>query len=81
AELQAAVIGLKLGTANYTRDIAATGNVIRDCEFGIAAAATTAAGTIVLSGNVVARSKRGAIVAFDDGKPISQDLLAAGLTS
>jgi uncharacterized secreted repeat protein (TIGR03808 family) len=76
-----AVIGLALGTGAYTRDITATGNIVRGAEIGIGVAATGTAGTIVLSGNLVSGSRRVGVAALDGHRPVTQDLVVAGLAS
>lgn len=76
-----AVIGLVMGTADYTRDLVASGNVIRRAEIGIGVAATPKAGTILLSGNIVSESRRGAILVLENYRATGQDLLSAGLAS
>lgn len=76
-----AVIGLVLGTADYTRDLVASGNVIRRAEIGIGVAATPKAGAILLTGNIISESRRGAVMALENYRAASADLLSAGLAT
>lgn len=53
--------GIGLGWGRYCRDLAATGNVVRNCTLGISVTATAEAGSVLLSGNLISGSREGAI--------------------
>ena len=60
--------GIMLGWGRYLRDVAATGNVVRKADIGIAVSVTTGAATALIANNVIADSRRGAIVGIDGPK-------------
>ena len=57
--------GIMLGWGHYLRDVAATGNVVRKADIGIAVSVATGAGTALIANNVIADVRRGAIVGMD----------------
>ncbi len=48
--------GIVLGWGRYLRDVAATGNVVRKADIGIAVSVTAGAGTALIANNVIAES-------------------------
>lgn len=66
--------GISLGWGRFCRDIAATGNVVRHCELGIAVTSDAAAGTVLIASNMISGSRRGAIRANDHGRVLGDDL-------
>lgn len=66
--------GLGLGWGRFCRDIAATGNVVRNCTLGISITATPEAGSVLLSGNLISGSREGAIRMTDHGRVVGADL-------
>ncbi|KQT45233.1 hypothetical protein ASG43_13195 [Aureimonas sp. Leaf454] len=71
----APLFGLKLGWGPFLRNVSATGNVVRDCGTGIAISAVEGSGTAIVSGNVVAGSRDGAIRGFRWSEVSTADLL------
>jgi uncharacterized secreted repeat protein (TIGR03808 family) len=69
--------GISLGWGRYCRDIAATGNVVRQCDVGIAVTGDTTAGTVLIANNMISGSRRGAIRANDHGRVQGDDLALA----
>ena len=67
-------IGIQLGWGPYQRDVSVTGNVVRNAKFGITASVSKGAGTVVISGNVIAASTAGAIVGTEFAKPVTGDI-------
>jgi uncharacterized secreted repeat protein (TIGR03808 family) len=70
--------GLVLGFGRYLRDVAATGNVVRRADIGVAVSVSTGAGTALIANNVLAEIARGAIVGMDRNRIVTGDLLNAG---
>jgi uncharacterized secreted repeat protein (TIGR03808 family) len=70
--------GMVLGFGPYLRDIAATGNVVRHAMLGIAVSVTAGAGIALIANNLIAESKRGAIVGMDRNTIVSGDLTKTG---
>jgi uncharacterized secreted repeat protein (TIGR03808 family) len=70
--------GMILGWGQYLRDVAATGNVVRKADIGIAVSVSTGAGTAVIANNVLADIGRSAIVGMDRKKIMTGDLARSG---
>lgn len=73
--------GLYLGYGPYLRNVAATGNVLRDCGYGIAVSVAPGAGSVVLSGNLISGAKKAAIVGLEWDKAATGDLTHADTPS
>ena len=69
--------GIMLGWGHYLRDVAATGNVVRKADIGIAVSVAPGAGTALIANNVIAEARRGAIVGLDRAKIVTGDLTKA----
>jgi uncharacterized secreted repeat protein (TIGR03808 family) len=54
----ASTAGIMLGWGNYLRDVAATGNVVRKADIGIAVSVAPGAGTALIANNVIAEARR-----------------------
>lgn len=76
----AATTGLGIGWGPFMRDVAATGNVIRDARVGIAVTSSPEAGACLIANNLISGSRDGAIRADDHGVPLGPDL-GAGTTA
>jgi uncharacterized secreted repeat protein (TIGR03808 family) len=72
--------GLSLGYGGYLRDIACTGNLVRDCGIGIAVTLADAARRVLIADNLMAGTRDGGIVGFTWDKRVSDDLAAPGAT-
>jgi uncharacterized secreted repeat protein (TIGR03808 family) len=72
--------GIQAGWGSYLRDVAITGNVVRETDFGIAVSVVPGAGSAVIANNVVAGARRGAIVGMAKTKLIAADLDKDGAT-
>jgi uncharacterized secreted repeat protein (TIGR03808 family) len=70
--------GIMLGWGHYLRDIAVTGNVVRKADIGIAVSVAPGAGTALIANNVIAETRRGAIVGMAGSKPVTGDLALGG---
>src|SRR5262249_6804210 len=73
----ASTAGLLLGWGRFCRDVAATGNVVRNSGMGIAVTADRGAGTVLIAHNMITGSQRGAIRAVDHGRPVGEALQTA----
>jgi uncharacterized secreted repeat protein (TIGR03808 family) len=71
--------GISLGWGQYLRDVAATGNLVRKADIGIAVSVVPGAGTALIANNVISDTRRGAIVGMARSKPVTGDLSAAGI--
>ena len=74
----ASTAGIMLGWGNYLRDVAATGNVVRKADIGIAVSVAPGAGTALIANNVIAEARRGAIMGLDRAKIVTGDLTKTG---
>lgn len=70
--------GMILGWGQYLRDVAATGNVVRQADIGIGVSVSTGAGTALIANNMIADVKHGAIVGMDRKRIVTGDLLRGG---
>jgi uncharacterized secreted repeat protein (TIGR03808 family) len=66
--------GILLGWGPYLRDVSVTDNVIRNAHIGIAVSVDPAAGTALITDNLIAGAKDGAIRALSGPTPIGPDL-------
>ncbi len=70
----AATTGLGIGWGPFMRNVAATGNVIRNARVGIAVTSAAEAGACLIANNLISGSRDGAIRADDHGVPLGPDL-------
>src|SRR4051812_8091880 len=70
--------GIVAGWGKYLRDVAITGNVIRNAFVGIGVSVTSGAGTALVSNNTISGAPRGAVVGLDHARPVTPDLAADG---
>ncbi len=66
------------GWGKYLRDVAITGNVVRNSFIGIGVSIAPGAGTALVSNNMISGAPRGAVVGLDHAKPVTPDLTADG---
>jgi uncharacterized secreted repeat protein (TIGR03808 family) len=74
----AEIAGIGLGWGRYLRDVAVTGNVVRNCGIGVTVSVVKGAGTAVITGNHISNVRRGAIVGMQWRTPVTGDLALAG---
>jgi uncharacterized secreted repeat protein (TIGR03808 family) len=74
----AATAGIMLGWGRYLRDVSVTGNVVRKAEIGVAVSVAAGAGTALIANNVIAETRRGAIVGMAQSRPVTSDLAKGG---
>ena len=70
--------GIVAGWGKYLRDVAISGNVIRNAFVGVGVSVTPGAGTALVNNNVISEAPRGAVVGLDHARPITPDLSAEG---
>jgi uncharacterized secreted repeat protein (TIGR03808 family) len=70
--------GIVLGFGRYLRDVAATGNVVRRADIGIGVSIAAGAGTALIANNLIAETRRGAVVGMERGKISTGDLVKGG---
>jgi uncharacterized secreted repeat protein (TIGR03808 family) len=70
--------GMIAGWGKYLRDVAITGNVVRNSFIGIGVSIAPGAGTALVSNNMISGAPRGAVVGLDHAKPVTPDLTADG---
>ena len=70
--------GIVAGWGKYLRDVAITGNVIRNAFVGVGVSVTRGAGTALVNNNMIADTPRGAVVGLDHARPITPDLTIEG---
>lgn len=71
---EAEAAGILIGWGPYMRNVAATGNVIRNAEIGIGITSDLEAGACLVSGNMISGARKGAIRAFERSKLVGADL-------
>jgi uncharacterized secreted repeat protein (TIGR03808 family) len=70
--------GIGVGWGQYLRNVAVTGNVVREAGYGVAVSVAAGAGVAVISGNLFADTARGAIVGMEWHKAVTGDLALSG---
>jgi uncharacterized secreted repeat protein (TIGR03808 family) len=70
--------GIVAGWGKYLRDVAISGNVIRNAFVGIGVSVASGAGTALVNNNTISETPRGAVVGLDHARPITADLSAEG---
>ncbi|MDX2308197.1 MAG: TIGR03808 family TAT-translocated repetitive protein [Hyphomicrobium sp.] len=70
--------GIRIGWGPYLRNVVVSGNMLRDTGAGIVVSSDDRAGTCLVSGNVIAGARLGAIRAMDHGALVGPDLAEAG---
>jgi uncharacterized secreted repeat protein (TIGR03808 family) len=70
--------GIIAGWGSYLRDVAISGNVIRNAFVGIGVSVTPGAGTALVNNNMISETPRGAVVGLDHARPVTPDLTLEG---
>jgi uncharacterized secreted repeat protein (TIGR03808 family) len=71
-------VGINAGWGNFMRDVAITGNVVRQAGIGVGVSVVPGVGSALISSNVITGSRRGAILGMDHARPITGDLAKDG---
>lgn len=70
----APTVGIQIGWESYMRNVAVTGNVIRQARVGISITNAPDAGKCLIANNLISEAKDGAIRAMDSGVMTGPDL-------
>ncbi|WP_316184567.1 MULTISPECIES: TIGR03808 family TAT-translocated repetitive protein [unclassified Bradyrhizobium] len=70
--------GIVAGWGRYLRDVAISGNVIRNALAGVGVSVVPGAGTALVSNNMISGTPRGAVIGLDHIKPVTSDLTQDG---
>ena len=70
--------GIITGWGKYLRDVAISGNVIRNAFVGVGVSVAPGAGTVLVGNNLISETPRGAVVGLDRMRPVTPDLSADG---
>jgi uncharacterized secreted repeat protein (TIGR03808 family) len=70
----APTVGIQIGWQSYMRNVAVTGNVIRQARVGISVTNAPDAGKCLIANNLISEAKDGAIRAMDSGVMTGPDL-------
>ncbi|MCW5681247.1 MAG: TIGR03808 family TAT-translocated repetitive protein [Xanthobacteraceae bacterium] len=71
---KAPVAGIWLGWKEWLRDVAVTGNLVRNSRIGIAVQVSKGAGAALIADNMISGTSHGAIVGMDGLLRVSEDL-------
>src|SRR5438445_1522591 len=74
----APAFGIVAGWGKYLRDVAISGNVIRNAFVGVGVSVMPGAGTALVNNNMISETPRGAVVGLDHARTITTDLSAEG---
>ena len=66
--------GIRVGCGPYLRNVTVSGNVVRNAGIGIAVSVVKGAGDAVITGNMIAGAKRGAVVGMEWDNAVTGDL-------
>jgi uncharacterized secreted repeat protein (TIGR03808 family) len=67
-------MGIEVGAGRYLRDVAVTGNIVREATYGIGVSVVSGTGATSVTGNLISGARLGALVGIEWGKVISGDL-------
>jgi uncharacterized secreted repeat protein (TIGR03808 family) len=70
--------GISLGYGPFLRDLVCNGNLVRDCETGIAVSIASDTGLALIASNLLTGNKRGAVIGYAWEKPNTGDLALPG---
>lgn len=70
--------GIGIGWGPFMRNVVATGNIIRDAGKGIAVSVVEGTGSAIVSDNVIAGARHGAVVGMEWATPVTGDLALSG---
>ena len=74
----APAFGIIAGWGKYLRDVAISGNVVRNTFIGIGVSVASGAGTALVNNNMISQTPRGAVVGLDHARPVTADLSIDG---
>jgi uncharacterized secreted repeat protein (TIGR03808 family) len=62
------------GWGNFLRDVAVTGNVVRQAGIGVGVSVVAGSGSALISSNVITGFRRAAILGMDHARPVTGEL-------
>jgi uncharacterized secreted repeat protein (TIGR03808 family) len=71
-------LGIAAGWGSYLRDVAISGNVVRESGYGVAVSVAPGAGSALVADNLISGAKHGAIVGMEWHRPVTGDLAKEG---
>jgi uncharacterized secreted repeat protein (TIGR03808 family) len=71
-------VGIALGWGRYSRNLIATGNLLRNCGRGFTVSVAEGAEPAVIASNMIVGAKEGAVFGMDHMNTITADLAAVG---
>jgi uncharacterized secreted repeat protein (TIGR03808 family) len=71
-------VGIAAGWGPYLRDVAISGNIVRNADYGITVSVAPGAGTSLVADNLISGARSGAIVGMEWNKPVTGDLSKTG---
>ena len=71
-------MGIAIGYGKFLRDVSVTGNVVRSAGIGISVSVVPGAGSALIASNVIAGTRRGAIIGMEWDKVVTGDLAHGG---
>jgi uncharacterized secreted repeat protein (TIGR03808 family) len=74
----APLYGISAGWGAHLRDVSITGNIVRQSGIGIAVSVTSGAGAALIVDNLIAETRRGAVVGMEHHKVLTGDLSGGG---
>lgn len=74
----APLYGISAGWGAHLRDVSVTGNIVRQSGIGIAVSAVAGAGAALIVDNLIAETRRGAVVGMEHHKVLTGDLSVGG---
>jgi uncharacterized secreted repeat protein (TIGR03808 family) len=74
----APAFGIVAGWGKYLRDVAISGNVIRNAFVGVGVSVMPGAGTALVNNNMISETPGGAVVGLHHAQPVTPDLSAEG---
>jgi uncharacterized secreted repeat protein (TIGR03808 family) len=73
----APVMGIGIGWGRHLRDVAVTGNIVREAGIGIGISSSVFAGRALISGNLIAGARQGGIRTVNGDKPVGLELTSS----
>lgn len=70
--------GIAVGWGEYLRDVSVTGNIVRQCGYGITVSVVSGAGAALIANNLISGAVRSAIVGMEWKKAVTGDLIRDG---
>ena len=66
--------GIAIGWGQWMRQVAASGNLVRNAGIGITVSASTKAGSVLIANNIISATRDGGVRLLDHNKPVGPAL-------